>query len=235
MTVIGISKDWAGLMDSMVPEILNLVIETWEKMPSPASDQREDDITIALCRALRQNRTVRNLMFQIDTQFVELDPLPGEHFGRLDITFRPPIPREDIYFCLESKRLNVVKNGRPRSYASEYVKDGMFRLVKGQYSRAVRHGGMIAYVLDGNVPRAMKNVEANIRKQRKALCMTAPGKFLASTVLKNDARAKETHHQRAHETGLFCIHHLFMAGSHPLNPARLSRSSGGSRGARRTA
>ncbi len=214
MTVVGVSKDWEGLIDSMVPEILYLVIETWEKMPSPDSDQLEDDITNAMCRALRQNRTARNLMFQIDTQFVELDPVRGEKFGRLDIAFRPLIPREDIYFCLESKRLNVINDGVPRAYASEYVKDGMLRLVKGQYSKAVSHGGMIAYVLDGNVSHAMELVEDNIKKQRKTLCMKEPGKFLPSSVLENDGRARETHHQRAHETRLFCIHHLFMAGIH---------------------
>src|ERR1017187_5947752 len=104
-------------------------------MPPPALDEGEDKITIALCRALQQNRTARGLMFQIRTQVVELDPVPGEDFGRMDIVFIPLVPREDIYFCLESKRLNVVKDGEPRAYASEYVTFGMLRFVTGQYSK----------------------------------------------------------------------------------------------------
>ena len=98
-------------------------------------------------------------MFQIRTQVVELDPMPGEDLGRMDIVFIPLVPREDIYFCLESKRLNVVKDGETRAYASEYVTFGMLRFVTGQYSKAVRHGGMIAYVLDGNLSRAISNIE----------------------------------------------------------------------------
>jgi hypothetical protein len=195
----------------MVPEILQLVIATWEKMPSHAADEKEDNITNDLCRALRQNRTARGLMFQIDTQFVELEPMPGEDLGRLDIVFRPPIPREDIYFCLEGKRLNALKGGKVRAYASEYVKLGMLRFITGQYSKRVRHGGMIAYVLDGNISRARTNVAANIRRQRAALRMTPPGVLLLSTVLVGDARARETHHARKHETTRFLIHHLFMA------------------------
>jgi hypothetical protein len=179
-------------------------------MPLPAPDEVEDNITIALCRALQQNRTARGLMFQIRTQVVELDPVPGEDFGRMDIVFIPLVPREDIYFCLESKRLNVVKDGKTRAYASEYVTCGMMRFVTGQYSKAVRHGGMIAYVLDGNVVHAMTNIENNMRMHQSALGMPAPGSFLPSTSLKGDARARETHHQRAHETRVFCIHHLFM-------------------------
>ena len=193
----------------MVPQILASVIEAWEGMPLPAHDEGEDNITIALCRALQQNRTARGLMFQIRTQVVELDPVPGEDFGRMDIVFIPLIPREDIYFCLENKRLNVVKNGKTRAYASEYVKFGMFRFVTGQYSKAVRHGGMIGYVLDGDIDRAMTNIEKNIKKQHSALGMVAPGSFLPSTSLKGDARAHETHHRRAHETQLFRIYHLF--------------------------
>ena len=213
MSVTGPPTEWVGLIDPMVPVILNLVIDSWEEMPSPAPDQREDDITIALCRALKQNRTARDLMFQIDTQVVELDPMPGEDLGRLDISFRPLVPREDIYFCLEGKRLNVVKDGKTRAYSSEYVAFGMLRFVTGQYAKAVRHGGMVAYVLDGNVSRAMTNVEANIRSQHLALRMNAPGAFQPSTVLRDDARVRETHHQRAHQTSLFRIHHLFMAST----------------------
>jgi hypothetical protein len=208
---VGTSTEWADLIDPMVPVILNLVIATWEEMPSPASDEKEDKITETLCRALRQNRTARNLPFQIHTQFVELEPVNDEGLGRLDIVFIPPINREDIYFCLECKRLNVIKDGETRSYAAEYVTFGMLRFVTGQYSRAVRHGGMTGYVLDGDVSRAMTNVEANIRTHHAALRMTAPGAFLLSTVLNGEDRARETHHQRAHEASVFRIHHLFMA------------------------
>jgi hypothetical protein len=149
-------------------------------------------------------------MFQIRTQVVELDPMPGEDLGRLDIAFIPPVPREDIYFCLECKRLNVVRGGTTRAYASEYVNEGMIRFITGQYARAVRQGGMLGYVLDGDVPRAMDNVEDNIRQQCKALCILEPVGFIQSTVLASDNRVKETWHQRAHETELFRIHHLFM-------------------------
>jgi hypothetical protein len=207
--------EWADLIDSMLPQVLNLVLESWEHMPPPAPNETENNITNALCRALMQNRTARGLMFQIRTQVVELDPMPREDLGRLDIAFIPLVPREDIYFCLESKRLNVVKDSTVRSYASEYVRFGMMRFVTGQYSKMVKHGGMIGYVLDGNVPEAMANVEANIRERHKELCISPPVAFQPSTVLSSESRARETHHKRAHEGNLFRIHHLFMTASIP--------------------
>ena len=87
MNVLGNPTDWADLLDPMVPDILRLTIAAWESLPPIAPDEKEDDITLTLCRALRQNREARNLPFQIHTQQVELDPPPGEDMGRLDIAF----------------------------------------------------------------------------------------------------------------------------------------------------
>ena len=222
MSIIGMPSEWVNLIDPMVPTILHLVISTWEGMAPPASDAREDDITVALCRALRNNRTARGLMFRIDTQLVELDPAPGEDLGRLDIAFSPGVPREDIYFCLECKRLNVVVNAQVRAYGGEYVTSGMLRFVTGQYARSVAHGGMLAYVLDGDVARAISNVEANLRTQHVALRMIKPGVFQPSSILTNDSRIRETHHRRAHDTRLFRIHHMFMARQGNLAQAPIS-------------
>jgi len=114
---------------------------------------------------------------------VELDPAAGEDVGRLDISFRPLIAREDIYFCLECKRLNVVRDGRTRSYASEYVTFGVVRFVSGQYANKVRHGGMLAYVLDGDTTRAIENVQNNLRDRHAALGMKPPGTFGSSSII----------------------------------------------------
>lgn len=213
--VVGAPAEWIDLIDPMVPVILSLVVTSWEEMPAQAADETEDNITLLLCRKLRQNKKARELPFQIRPQLVELDPMPdsGAELGRMDLVFIPRTDDEDIYFCLESKRLNVVKDGTPRSYASEYVNAGMIRFITGQYSKAVRHGGMLAYVLDGDVSRAISNVEANIRLKYAALCMSAPGALVRSGILANDDRARETYHKRAHETELFRMHHLFMANS----------------------
>jgi len=72
MTLIGAPDEWIGLIDDMVPEILDLVMKTWEAMPPPANDAREDPTTEGLCRRLCQNRTSSELPFQIRIQVVEL-------------------------------------------------------------------------------------------------------------------------------------------------------------------
>lgn len=214
MNLIGAPDEWIDLIDTLVPDILDLVLSTWAAMPPPASDAREDPTTEDLCRRLRQNRNSSDLPFRIDIQMVELDQAAGEDQGRMDIAFSPRVPREDIYFCLECKRLNVIqKNGKPRSYASEYITHGMMRFVRGQYAKSVRHGGMLGYVLDGDISKAMKNVAANIKARFKDLGMEAPGKMQPSSVCPKQPNLKETHHTRQHSPDIFYIHHIFAAGS----------------------
>lgn len=213
MNVIGAPDEWIDLIDTLVPDILALVISTWEAMPPPPPDAREDPTTEDFCRCLRQNRNSSDLPFTIHIQMVELEPAAGEDQGRMDIAFLPLVPREDIYFCLECKRLNVVNDGQVRPYTSEYVTHGMLRFIRGQYAARVRHGGMLGYVLDGNIALAIQNVSRVIRSRFRELGMEPPGEMLPSSVHSDDSRIKETHHLRSHISENFQIHHIFAAAS----------------------
>tara|TARA_R110002110_G_scaffold127134_1_gene305899 strand:- start:547 stop:1197 length:651 start_codon:yes stop_codon:yes gene_type:complete len=213
MKLIGAPDEWIGLIDNMVPDILDLVLSTWEAMPQLAPDAREDPTTEELCRGLRQNRNSNNLPFRIDIQSVELDPAVGEGQGRMDITFSPPVPREDIYFCLECKRLNVVYDGQVRPLASEYVTHGLMRFIRGQYARQIKHGGMLGYVLDGKMAKAMKGVSGVIKKRFEELGMEQPGDMLPSSIRPENSNVRETYHARRGKAGNIKIHHIFVGGA----------------------
>jgi hypothetical protein len=213
MSHIGEPTEWINFIDTMVPEILELISASWLTMPALRSDAHEDPTTEELCRLLRQNRGSADLPFQIHIQMVELDPEAGQDHGRMDIAFIPLVPREDIYFCLECKRLNVVRDGAVRPYATEYVTHGMMRFVRGQYAKVVHHGGMLGYVLDRDVGQAIGNVSAAIQARRIDLRMDAPGVLCPSTTRPYDPSARETLHQRSGDGRLFQIHHLFAAAA----------------------
>jgi len=53
--------------------------------------------------------------------------------------------------------------------------------------------------------------EIVVQAQSRPISIGVSGAFLPSTALVNDPRARETHHQRVHETSVFRIHHLFVA------------------------
>ncbi len=212
MNLVGTPDDWVGLIESLVPDILNLIISTWEEMPAPGPDAREDPTTEELSRWLRRNRDSSMLPFQIHVQMVELANGAGEDQGKMDIAFLPLVPREDIYFCLECKRLNVVHDGSVRPYASEYLTHGMLRFIQGKYAAHVRNGGMLGYVLDGNVAQAIRNVSRLIEQRHEELGMQPPGEMTTSSILPDDKRLRETQHSRPFEPKNFLIHHIFAGG-----------------------
>ena len=173
--------------------------------------------TINIATALDGNQvatgtTAIDFPFLVRREDLEFDTELAKETGRKDIVFFPSLQEQEIYLCLEAKRLNAVISGVRRSLADEYVKEGMQRFVDGKYARFVRHGAMLAYVLDGNIDRAIKNIENNIRNRLSELRMDKNGGLVASTIRPDDRRTKETCHRRAHEKPVFRIHHLFVAG-----------------------
>lgn len=231
MTHLGSPSAWLDLIDSQVPSILALVVETWGKISKPAANELENPVTNRLCAALQRCPDREIYPFHILPQTVILEPDSGEELGRMDIAFLPFVPSDEIYFCLECKRLNVRGPGGVRPYFAEYVRFGMLRFVRGQYAGGVRHGGMLAFVLDGDVPAARSGVEVCIRGLHRELGMDAPGAFSPSSIRPDDPRASETRHNRPARTGQFLIHHLFMKGDPdapmlPESPAKSEKGRG---------
>lgn len=212
MRSLGTPDEWLDLFAALVPDILELVQSTWKTMPPLAPDALEDPTTEEFCRRLRQSRTAAKLPFRIDIQMVELGESPDADQGRMDIVFSPLLPTEIVYFCLECKRLNVTKSGSTRSYATEYVIHGMMRFIAGKYASHVQHGGMLGYVLDGDVAGAIKGVSAAIGTRCEELGMEKPCSMLQSSIRTADASAMETRHWRGPNGEPFVIQHLFSPG-----------------------
>ena len=207
----GDTADWDDLFaGQLLPLVFALVLDAWDRFKKPAADEREDATSLRLHSAMVQGKDRQRHPFLIRYQDVEVDTDLAEVTGRKDIVFFPSTD-EDIYFCLEAKRLNALVSGARRSLADEYVKKGMQRFVDRRYSRHVHHGGMLGYVLDGQVDRAMGNVANVIRLHYENLGMKPPGEMRPSGFRLSDEHARETYHKRREDPVLFRIHHLFVA------------------------
>ncbi len=214
MTILGNRDEWISLLDSLIPEIVNLILEAWALMGQIAPDSKEDPVSEELCKRLRSTKRHLQLPLCVNTQHVELDSKArGVDQGRIDIVFTPLVPDESIYFALECKRVNVAQaDGSTRGYHSEYVSEGLMRFVSGQYANEVRHGGMLAFVLDGNVSKAMKGVVRNIKTKTVLLGLTSAG-VEASQYLPTNESVRQTTHQRTATAGEVVVQHFFMAST----------------------
>lgn len=210
---VGDTAQWDSLfVEDLIPSLLALVLDAWEHIEKPALDELENRTTLRLYSAMIGGKDRQRHAFLIRYQDMEVDADLGKVTGQKDIVFFPSVSDEDVYFCLEAKRLNALVSGVRQSLAHEYVIEGMQRFVDRKYSRRVRHGGMLGYVLDGDVDRAMTNVANVIRLHHGKLGMELPGRMHVSRIRPDDAHARETQHRRQGESVPFRLHHLFVAG-----------------------
>jgi hypothetical protein len=205
----GDPSSWDDLFTELIPVLLALVLDAWGRIIKPTEDEHEDDTSVRLYTAMITGKDRNRHPFLIRYQDLEVDTDLTKVTGRKDIVFFPSLFDEDIYFCLEAKRLNARINSVMKSLADEYVKEGMQRFIDGKYSKKIRHGGMLGYVLDGDVSRAMKNVLKNIGSNHQILGMVSPGDWSDSRL---HPGAKETQHRRQQGVSPFCIYHLLVSG-----------------------
>ena len=59
MIHLGSAADWVNLIDSQVPDFLDLVIASWETLPAPAANELENSITNRLVPRCRMRRIGR--------------------------------------------------------------------------------------------------------------------------------------------------------------------------------
>jgi len=82
---------------------------------------------------------------------LDLEPDPKAY---VDIAILFRVQFEEVCLTLECKRLNVVRPNGRATLAREYVRDGMMRFITNQYAQNFSLGGMIGYVMDGDVAAA---------------------------------------------------------------------------------
>jgi hypothetical protein len=213
---IGNPRLWLSTFSpGLVPQIIDLVLESWTAFDKPKRGEREVPITRRFCSVLKQRKNaLRELPVRIDRETPD-DSKTGEECGRIDIRFTEAYScREDVYFAFECKRLNLspkrgARRARKRSLAGEYVSQGMMRFVTGQYAPGLKHGGMIGYVVDGDVASAVVAVSRSVLTARRELKLSPRGGLRGSRLVPGRDQVKETFHRPPGRT--LRIQHVFLA------------------------
>ena len=210
MAILGSAELWTDFFpDELIPDILVMVLEVWADFAKSNHNEHEFHITKRFRSALEQYKDLKRLPLRIDRE-VSIDDLGNaSELGRVDLRLTHGY-RSDVYFAFECKRVNVInEKGKLSSLATEYVENGMMRFIgmDAQYARTLHQGGMIAYVMDGNVKKAMGAINKKIKECQIKLQMTSHSSLSFSSNVKNDL-LKETLHEFSDRS--FTIHHVFL-------------------------
>ena len=208
MSFSGDPELWADLFpDGLIPEILDFVVGSWKTFPQPAPADLEVPITKRFCAHLRSRKKPQLHLFNIQSESDELAQGTGDLPGRIDLRLIHGY-REEVYFALECKRLNVVANGKRSSLAGEYVEEGMARFVTGKYAGGLDKGGMLGYVMDGRLDVAIQAVRTAIEARRDKLKMDGKATLAPSSLRPGHKQVRETRHRQNGKP--FTIHHVFV-------------------------
>ena len=208
--VVGVSGSdmWASQFpDDQVPGIISLILNSWKTFTLPL-DRGEVPMTRAFCAHLCNNQNRSCHLFRIDWESYVLDT-EGEVLGRLDIRFTQGLDTA-VYLAVECKLLRVSSGGKLANLATEYVEKGMYRYFNGQYATGLNKGGMLGYVMDGEITEAQKHVTSAIEDRRTQLKMSARKSLGPSSLFPGNSDVKETQHKFGPD-GTIVIHHIFLA------------------------
>ena len=130
MTHLGSTAEWVDLLDSRYtsprPRCRN-VGQTAASRGERTGGSGHQPLVLGAATLPRSPE----YRFRIQPQAVILEPDSGDELrGRLDIAFLPFVPSDEVYFCLECKRINVRTANGIRPYFVEYVRFGMLRFVR---------------------------------------------------------------------------------------------------------
>jgi hypothetical protein len=212
MAVIGSPNLWADFIeDNLIPDILDMVVDAWSSFIKPASNEPEVPLTRRFRIELERHRDLIRLPVRIEREVSVDDPATAKELGRIDLCFTNLGVRSDVYFAFECKLLNVLaKNGRIYPLAGKYVGTGGMMCFVGtqpQYAIGLKQGGMIGYVMDGEVEKAIRAVDKQIKRQYINLQMkSATGLVPSSKTSKSFV--KESLHQLPDRE--FTLHHIFL-------------------------
>lgn len=202
MATYGRSSSFWTLED--INKVMKLILDSWNSFKIPS--KFEDRITNKFCAHLRNNKDRSKHFFSIEPQSYTLDD-EGEVLGKIDLKFSMGY-EEKVYFSFECKRLRVHFPSGFDTLASKYVTEGMYRYFNGQYAQGLDKGGMLGYVMDGDVTNAIEDVRKSIEKRRRQLYMKA-NDTLRCCSFTSSSQVKESFHGYGSD-GYFIIYHVFL-------------------------
>lgn len=172
--LVGNPNSWIARFRSLDTRFLARVVAVWPKCVNKLSpDSHEDSITINLVDILSKDSGARRLFHYLGYQFEVFgftDDRIAFSKGKVDMALLLDQDREK-YLAYECKRLNVVRDGTTRSLATRYVMCGIRRFVTEKYAADLPLGGMLGYVMNGDVNDARAKIWAAIDRHQAYIGM----------------------------------------------------------------
>lgn len=167
--------EFRGYDARFIERVCQILPETIQTLgPNP----EEDDITHNLRMRFHHDNVLRRMFYSWETQFEPPGLTSSGKYvreGIIDLVlFWDQNPSR--YLAYEAKRLNVKMPSGFQPLSGKYVSDGLARYVSEKYAEGLPFGGMLGYVLDGDLPAASDRISRVLQRQSQELALCSlPG------------------------------------------------------------
>ncbi|MYK32989.1 MAG: hypothetical protein F4051_15165, partial [Boseongicola sp. SB0670_bin_30] len=156
----------------LIRVILRLQFEGWKSAlqtdPTLKPDQNEPYMNGRLFQGMVQVRTAMGLTNIFIMEKPGVRPTPGPALPEAEpdvIVLITEFGANEPHAIIECKRVDPLEN--PKRLRGKYVRAGMDRFIKGLYGPDHDIDFMVAYVLDGDEPAALKDINIYLRNVKR--------------------------------------------------------------------
>ncbi len=191
-------------------KVMQHIVETWRELELPPDVCHETPITALFRKALITAYDAAGRSWFITLEDPITDPDVGTQNGRNDFRVYPPNHAgQTVFFAVECKRLHATTDSGFSCLADKYVDEGVRRFADDRYSTGLPCGGMVGYVMDNQMDKALASVLKEIRKKEQTLGLPIrAGVHTPSSALQNHRWSIDTRHNRSN--GQFTLHHVLL-------------------------
>ena len=202
--------------------VLEITIEAYQCMRRDGGIQRdweEDTFTIRLTERYIQplaRRHPLNLIAmprtKVHTTAMQTGNISSKKAVEIDIRlFSPWIDYNQVYFAWECKRLGDKR--MDEKYAAlipEYITEGIFRFIDGEYAAGLDDAGMLGYILAGDVTNIVGDIHESMCHPRRTRLLSASNHLVLAPAVDTFNDVYQSSHKRTGSHKSIRLHHLFL-------------------------
>ncbi len=118
----------------------------------------------------------------------------------------------EVHFTWECKRVADVREDESyKNLISEYIKEGIFRFVDEEYATGLEDAGMLAYVLAGDIPTIVHEINKSMHNHQRKRRLSASDHLELAAPISTFAYAYQSCHKRVNNISNIQLYHLFFS------------------------
>jgi hypothetical protein len=121
-----------------------------------------------------------------------------------------------IYFAWECKRVGDKRvDEKYGSLIPKYITEGVFRFLDGEYASDVDDAGMLGYVLAGEIPNIVNDINQSMLHPRRSRRLSSSDHLVPAPAIQTFTDVYHSRHKRVADQKIISLHHLFLTFDFP--------------------